>query len=286
MQNFRYRNARQGGQALVEMVVTGLFFLVPLFLAVVAMGKFIDVQHTTNMGARYAAWERTVWYEAGGAFDGINAPNQKSAAQIHAELTARLFNDRTRKTVIANSDKNAHSFVNGIDPLWRDNANVAYMRRYDQAGSGIARGALNRDVAGKALGLIGALPLPKGVTGSLVPPLPSDTFSTATVSLREIARDSQAYQRLWPRSSVWVDEWRGLDFRATGAILSNTWGANSSRGTHDMVAQSVPTAQGLGKEVGRILELGIRTWDNDVMKDNKLELGKIAPDVVPEDRLK
>lgn len=276
--------ARQGGQALVEMVVTGLFFLVPLFLAVVAMGKFIDVQHTTNMGARYAAWERTVWYENGGRFDDINAPNQKSAAQIHAELTARLFNDRSRNTsVIANSDKNATSFVNGIDPLWRDNAGVRYLRRYDQAGTGIAVGRPNRDVAGRALGLITSLPLPTGVTGSLVPPLPSDTFSTATVSLREIARDSQSYQRLWPRSSVWIDEWRGLDFKATGAIVSNTWGANGSSGTHDMVAQAVPTAQGLGRAVGAVVDVGLTAWDRNMAKP---EFGKIVPDVVPEDRLR
>ena len=280
------RRMRQQGQALVEMVVAGLFFLVPLFLAVVALGKFIDVQHTTNMGARYAAWERTVWYDAGGKFDDINAPNHKSGAQIHAELAARIFNDRSRNvSVIANTDKNAKSFVNGIDPMWRDNANVRFLRQFDQASTGMTKTPVKSDAAGKALDLIESLPLPTGVTGSLVPPLPSDTFATATVSLKEIARDSQAYQRLWPRASVWVDQWRGLDFIATGAIVSNTWGANGSASTHDMVALSVPTAQGLGSVIGNAVDAGITAWDPE-LKLKKPEFGKIAVDVVPDDRLR
>ncbi len=284
MKNRLYRSPRQRGQALVEMVVTGLFFLVPLFLALVALGKFIDVQHTTTMGARYAAWERTVWYEPGGTFDDINAPNHKTPTQIHAEVAARIFNDRSRNaSVIANTDKNATTFVNGIDPMWHDNAHVAYMRRFDQAGTAITKGPLKTNVAGEALGFIGAVPLMKGVTGSPVPPVPHDTLATATVSLRDIARDSQAYQRLWPRASVWVDEWRGLNFTATGSILSNTWGANGSGSTARFVSLSVPTAQGLGTVVGGAVNYALKPWD---LKLPEAEFGKVAPDVVPGDRLR
>lgn len=283
MRNRSYRFPRQHGQALVEMVVTGLFFLVPLFLAVVALGKFVDVQHTTSMGARYAAWERTVWYEPGGTFDDINAPNHKTPTQIHAEVAARIFNDRSRNvSVIADTDKNATTFVNGIDPMWHDNAHVAYMQRFDQAGTAITKGPLKTDVTGEALGFIGSVPLMAGVTGSPVPPVPTDTLATATVSLREIARDSQAYQRLWPRTGVWVDEWRGLNFTSTGSILSNTWGANGSGSTARFVALSVPTAQGLGTMV-KTTFTALKPWDLNLPR---AEVGKVAPDVVPQDRLR
>ena len=283
MRHHRHKR-RERGQALVEMIVAGLFFLVPLFLAVVALGKFLDVQHTTNMGSRYAAWERTVWYEGGGQFDTINAPNRKSASQIHSELAVRVFNDRSRNvSVIADTDKNATTFANGTDPLWHDNAHVPFLRQFDQASTGIANSRPPRDASGTALDVIGAVPLPPSMTGSLVPPVPSDTMAVATVSLREVARDSQAYQRLWPRDGVWISQWRGLDFKATGGIVSNTWGANGSRGTRDMVAQSVPTAQGLGKAIDRVVGAGIKAWDSDVPD---VELGKIAPDVVPGDRLR
>lgn len=268
------------------MVVAGLFFLVPLFLAVVVIGKFIDVQHTTNMGSRYATWERTVWYEAGGGqFNDINAPNRKSAGQIHAELAVRLFNDRSRNvSVISDTDKNATTFANGIDPLWRDNANVGFLRQFNQAGTTITNDTPKRDAAGRALDLLDAVPVPPAVVGSLVPPVPTDTMATTTVSLREVARDSQAYQRLWPQSSVWSAPWRGLDFRAPGGIVSNTWGANGSGATRDMVALSVPTAQGLGKKIVGAVEDGMRLWDSDLPK--KLDVGKIAVDVVPQDRLR
>ncbi|WP_379681098.1 hypothetical protein [Massilia consociata] len=285
MRTFPFCSRRQNGQALAEMIVVALFFLVPLFLAIVALGKFTDVQHTTQMAARYAAWERTVWYEAGsGRFDDINAPNRKSAAQINAEIAARVFNDRSRNTsVIADTDRNATGFVNGTDPLWRDNAGVVFLRDFQQAGSALGRSRPRTDVAGAAFNLVGGLSLPPGVVGTLVPPLPADTMASATVSLREMARDSQAYQRLWPRAGVWVDDWAGLDFSATGAVVSNTWGANGSGGTKGVVALSVPTAQGLGTLVGTTVNAAILTWDPLMPK---VDLGRIEVDVVPEDRLR
>lgn len=279
------RSRNQGGQALVEVIVVALFFLVPLFLAIVALGKFSDVQHTTNMAARYTAWERTVWYEAGGGqFNDVNAPNRKSAAQIRSEIAARLFNDRSTTTsVIADTDRNASGFVNGTDPMWRDNDGVAFMGDFHQASAGVTQARPQTDVAGAAFGLVDALPLPSNVVGTLAPPLPSDTMASATVSLREMARASQAYQRLWPRAGVWGDAWAGLDFTATGGIVSNTWGANGSTGTRDMVALSVPTAQGLGKLVGSTVNAAILTWDPLMPK---VDMGRIDPDVVPGDRLR
>lgn len=276
---------RQAGQALAEMVVVALFFLVPLFLAVVAMGKFTDVQHTTSMAARYAAWERTVWYEAGGGtFNDINQPNRKNAGQIQAEMAMRVFNDRsTNASIIKDTDKNMSAFGNGIDPMWRDNAGARFLTEFRQASTAVANSAPKRDVVGHALAAFDKLPLPPGVVGTLAPPLPNDTMAAATVTLSEVARSSQAYQRLWPRTSVWQEEWRGLDFSATGAIVSNTWGANSSRGTRDMVALSVPTAGGLGTMVQETVRVAIGTWDPLA---GTPDLGKIAVDVVPEDRLK
>lgn len=276
--------ACQRGQALAEFVIVALFFLVPLFLALVALGKLSDVRHATAMAARYATWERTVWYEAGGGrFDDINAPNTKSGVQIHAEAVVRVFNDRSRTaSVIADADRNATGFANGTDPMWRDNAGQAYLRDFDQAGSVLARVAPSTDVAGRALGLIGGLSLPPGVVGTLAPPLPADTMATAEITLSGIARDSQAYQRLWPQASVWREPWQGLDFSAGGAIVSNTWGANGASATRDMVALSTPTAQGLGTLVGTTVNAAILTWDPAM---NKVDLGKIDVDVVPGDRL-
>src|ERR1043166_2467292 len=88
----------QRGAAMVEFIVGATFVLVPMYLAVQALGKFADVQHTVNSAARYAAWEKTVCFEdTASKFHDYNGPNQKSAAQIRNELMVRVVNDHRSK---------------------------------------------------------------------------------------------------------------------------------------------------------------------------------------------
>lgn len=273
-----------GGQALIEFVVAALFFLVPLFLAIVVLAKFSDVQHTTQMAARYAAWERTVWYDdSGTTFDAINGSNRKSGDEIGREVGVRIINDHSLSTsVIKDSDRSATSFANGTDPMWRDNAGVSYMADYAQKSSAVERAGLSTDLTSSAVEKLGKLSIP-GVTGTMAPPVPSDTFAVATIGFKQIAKNSTAYQTLWPSDGVWGGAWNGLDFSTTGAILSNTWSANGRDATRAMVAETVPMAKGLGKYAGEAVVLGMRPW---VVTAPKAELGKIAPDVVPGDRLR
>jgi len=272
-------NDAQHGQATVEFVVVALFFLVPLSLAIVALGKFIDVQHTMDMAARYAAWERTVWYDQDASgFGSINQPNYKSAGAINNEIGARLFTDRSNPvSVINSSDQGAGRFVNGTDPMWRDTAGSPYLANYAQLSMTGNSETPNRDVAGQALGVLTSVQV-SGIA-SFVPPLPAQTLAVGTVSLKGIAKNSQVYQRLWADSPGW----QGLDFSAPGAILSNTWSANTSGGTREMVTKMVPTAQSLGQVV-RAASAGILAWDPTIPP--RIEVGKIVVDEVPPDRLK
>ena len=50
----------QQGQAMTEILVASAFVLVPLFLIVPMVGKYIDMQHATVAASRYSAWEATV----------------------------------------------------------------------------------------------------------------------------------------------------------------------------------------------------------------------------------
>lgn len=277
--------ARAGGQALVEFIVAAVFFLVPLFLAIVVLGKFSDVQHTADMAARYATWERTVWYDdAGSKFNDINGSNQKSGLEIDHEVAARLINDRSSaQTVIRKNDRNATGYINGIDPMWHDNEHRALLDNYNQQSVAVKRVAPSTNLAGGALAAVAALPLPKGVTGTIVPPVPNDTLALVALSFKEIGRNSQAYQRLWPKATVWGGDWKGLDFSAEGGILSNTWSANGAGATRDMVAESVPTAKGLGQSINLVVNAAKVVWDP---LTPTVEFGRITPDVVPGDRLK
>ena len=268
----------QHGQAMVEFVVAAVFFLVPLFLAISALGKFLDVQHSAEMAGRYAAWERTVWYEdIGDSFESINQPNHKSAVAINNEIGARLLSDRsTNATVIRDTDKTAAAFINGIDPMWRDANGQVYLDTYAQLSSSVANETPSKDVGGAVLSILSKVSV-KGLIG-FVPPVPNNNLAVAEVRLADVAKKSEVYQRLWQDAPSWA----GLEFKATGAILSNTWGANSSTGTRAMVKETVPTAGALGALV-TAAQVGILPWDSTIPP--RIEVGKIEVDVLPEDRL-
>lgn len=275
------------GQAMVEFLVAALFCLVPLFLAISVIGKFTDVQHTTNMAARYAAWERTVWYEDGGTKPGIffktyNNPNQKSSNEIRNEIATRILNDRSSSvSIIKNTDKTASTFANGLDPMWHDPSGGAYLSDYAQLTLSASNENPKKDIAGSALGILtkALTILPKKMTGTILPPVPLDTLVVERVSLGKVAKTSGTYTRLWPDLP-----WTGLDFESTSAILTNTWSANSAVGTKSMVAQSVPSAQGAFNIYLNGIKLGLSTWDP--IATGKIDVGKIAVDEVPPDRLK
>jgi hypothetical protein len=79
--------------------------LVPVFLAIPMLGKYMDIQHSAIQGTRYLAWERTVW-----------TPGKKSDAQLENELRNRVFTGPATP-VKAGDGKAAPASYN---PLWKD----------------------------------------------------------------------------------------------------------------------------------------------------------------------
>ena len=49
---------------MAEFVIVAVLVLVPLYLLIPVLGKYIDMKSAAVVGARYAAWERTVWLGA------------------------------------------------------------------------------------------------------------------------------------------------------------------------------------------------------------------------------
>ncbi len=58
-----YQCTAQAGQAMSEFVIAATFVLLPLFVFIPLLGKYIDFKHSAIQAARYQAWEYTVWYE-------------------------------------------------------------------------------------------------------------------------------------------------------------------------------------------------------------------------------
>jgi hypothetical protein len=270
---------------MVEFIVGATFFLVPLYLATQALGKFADVQHTANAGARYAAWEKTVWFEdTSSRFQQHNSANQKTRDQIRAEIVSRVLNDRRAALIYKDTDKGATTLINGQDTLWQDTAGTDYLRDASNTTLVSTYVKPTKDITGAAIDLIGTISIPN-ITGTLAPPVPIETLSTNTFTLGEVAKDSDVYKRLWAKSEGLPDNWIGMDFEGRSGILTNTWSANAAEGTKQMVEDSVPTASDVLKPIlttATIVALAL--WDP--IAASQVEYGKVAPDVVPEDRLK
>ncbi|MDR0736765.1 MAG: hypothetical protein LBF51_08080, partial [Zoogloeaceae bacterium] len=71
---------RQRGQALVEVVLSMLLVLIPMFVIGWAMYAHGQARTTALNGARYAAWERTVWRE-----------DKRSTSDIENLMIERFF---------------------------------------------------------------------------------------------------------------------------------------------------------------------------------------------------
>lgn len=102
----------QQGQALSETLVA-FVVLVPIFMLIPYLGKYLDVKHKAEEGARYAVWERSVFADPGASWDANE--NTKSDARLRAEIRAR-FVEEPRAAISAQLVQNARN------PLWEDHA--------------------------------------------------------------------------------------------------------------------------------------------------------------------
>ena len=94
---------------MTEMLVACAFVVVPLFLIVPTVGKYIDMKHAAVNAARYVTWERTVYFNDAtlrnepSGFDAFiaNKLPKKSDYQLEKEVSARIFSDaHTRITTV------------------------------------------------------------------------------------------------------------------------------------------------------------------------------------------
>lgn len=92
------------GQAMTEFLVACLV-LIPLFLAIPLLGKYMDISHSTTQATRYLAWERTVW-----------TTDRKSSDQLQNEMRNRIY---TRPGTRVNSTDGAQPPA-AFNPLWKD----------------------------------------------------------------------------------------------------------------------------------------------------------------------
>jgi hypothetical protein len=250
----------QRGQAMVEMTVM-FGVIVMMFLGILYLGKYHDVQATTIQSARYAAWERTV-----------HSTSAMGDSVLQNQARARLF------TWNKNAFKNTDGAANGSawstqNAVWRDHAGGnRLVDRPDDVTIGTSVGPLAGRAAGtiaKATGtltkaldvLTGGEPLPPGGTAT----------GTVSVKLNNMAKLPAPLDAL------------NLTLRESHSVVFEAWDARDPK--QAAMRSRTFTVAGPLTKINSLLSPAewALSWLEPSFKD--LHLGQVCPDVIPQDRV-
>lgn len=270
------------GQAMIELLIVATFVLVPLFLAIPLLGKYLDMRAAAVQTSRYAAWERTVWYGGDAASSlgwfGVSRrwqANEKTDDQIRREVGVRYLSE-TGTDAFSSSDRSASSFRGGTKLIWSDHKGQALLADYGDIQNAVSNG--------RAPGTLNLVLDPIANFASTLGPFTLETngkySATVTMSVKDIDYDH------------FVAKNTKINFSETNVLLANGWAANGpddaaktsvKQQTKGLVPFSIFTAEIAGIPVVEYIQTALSVFLPEV---SKLELGKIEPDNVPADRLK
>lgn len=221
--------------------------LVPLFLSIPLLGKYLDMAHATEAAARYVAFEATVTHAASG---------WKTDADLGNEVRRRFFSssDAPIKTGDVAGDYAAHR-----NPLWADHTGRPLLAEFSTDVTASSRRSEPSSLPAALL---------PGASGF---DLATRNFHSGTVAVR-------------PRTVPAFPPFDGLalEIRRHQTLLVDNWAASGpaevSRrieyGT--LLVYPISPLRLLGDTVGQLPRLVL---------DPAMEAGKIQPELVPCDRL-
>ncbi len=258
---------------MTEFVVGAVLFLVPVFLIIPVLGKYLDAKATATVAARYAAWERTVWY-AGGTSSVTWPGNEKTDAQLRNEIRQRLFSEGT---AIANGDMGAASWGgSGHKVLYRNRDGSSMLANYDAVTQGIS----NDDSPGIANDLVNLIVTVTDALGSFTLETKGLYNATVAVNLGILPIGMTLYDDPGLAFNPGT-----LGFTERNVILANGWNANGSGHVKTQVQGLTPTSIFSNPVVDVIWTIAKVLMTPFAPEVWLIEFGKIEPDIVPPDRL-
>lgn len=278
------RPIKARGQAMVELLIVAAFVLVPLFLAIPLLGKYLDIRSSAVQAARYAAWERTVWYGGESAtamgWFGVDRKwiaNEKTDAQIRNEIGVRQLS-RTKDTdAFSSTDRSAGSFKNGTKEIWQDRSSTPLLANYSDTSTTVANGT----APGTLSTLVEPISNFASTLGPFVLEMGGKYAAKVTINIKDIAFNDNFLAKSSKSS-----------FSETNVLLANGWSADGpgdatktsvTQQVKGLVPTSIFTATVFGVPVVDYL---LTVLSVPLPEMSKLKLGKIAPDEVPPDRVK
>jgi hypothetical protein len=247
------------GQAMTEFTISAAFVLVPLFIIIPILGKYVDMKHATIQAARYEAWEYTAHYEDLGDessnFSSVANSKKpvKSLGRVQNESRRRFFS-RPGLGLDTGVDAAGFSAVD-INPLWRYHEGT---NMYDTAALDTASGMeqdLTPDPTGVLSGVLYVLQQIFGAMASVVsavssfigaPPLGFDAiyaegYFKTTVSVPVAEPPDYTAFNLANTAPLFMTP-RSLRMTADAGLLTNGWSAGGSAHAASQSKGLVPTA--------------------------------------------
>ena len=292
---------------MIETLIAAALVLVPLFLAIPVIAKYLDIRSHVVQAARYAAWERTIWFGgdsaesmglgSGSAFSNKWDANEKDDNSIRAEIGARILSNTDAGSGFSNTDKSGGSYLNGIRPIWQDRRGNGLLSNY-----GDISGSYDND---KAPGIFNDLFSPVMEVASVVSNFTVDTHAQYTanvgVAVRQVAFNPDSGLAGCPSCPTeFLATGTTQSFAEKNVLVANGWSANgpgslTDYGSHpekitvyNQIRGLTPTSlinppSGAFRTALDVLQTIALVFFPEL---STLDLGKIEVDKVPGDRLK
>lgn len=276
MKHIEKTKQRQGGQAMVEFLISASFFLVPLFLAMSLVAKYIDIKQANIQAARYQAWEYTVWfandtergidYSSGKLNNGGEVMSGFNAFDLPVKTTDTTRNESKRRFYTNPGNEDSTTPINYNDgitgwtsdaanPLWTDHKGNALYSGVDGAGVNLTSSSetptipVIGDVVNFLLKSIGLI---FGVVGDLMSAIGSDVKFNAITTEGYATSDEVMsvaippnYRSLSETSSSRLVHLDGaatsFNFLSKASVLSDGWNTGGKEHTYNQVGGMVPT---------------------------------------------
>lgn len=293
------------GQAATECVILAALVLVPLFLIIPLLGKYIDIKQAAIQQARFEAWEYTAWFDHDEPLMQGTSSDQRTGRRDFNETRARgntLFFSDPAAAAYGSPDAQP---LTAFNPLWVDHRGESLFvgapshfsggerarRNSPDPTSGLMDGGLVNDL----LSLInwvtsrfGELLHVLGVPGKFDALKPTGYFTSSfTVDVRNT-------QQVVPNLSQTAVDDQPITMHASASVLARGWNAGStdqasseSRGLV-VTALLAPVSKIFNKAID-LLQRGVNIASHvvpvSIVLPHGPDFGRVEDDLMPYEHL-